>query len=187
MRSVSTPNPHPPSPCWPTRPTTTTLKQHFPHLTTPPHVLWTWPTICSLCRHHHPPTCSCSSMILFFRVVFPLFLDFSCSFSSLCNCFSRKRSLYSELTKLSEVRTVKTAEGSIRSIHDPYYTRVERIDVLTYWAGCRAYRVSRLPRIGSFRFWLFYAVCICFVYLFPHELIHSLWESRIFLSRSVAI
>jgi len=36
MRSVSTPNPHPPAPHWPTRPTTTKLKPHPPHITTPP-------------------------------------------------------------------------------------------------------------------------------------------------------
>jgi len=39
MRSVSTPNPHPPPPRWPTRPRTrtTTLKQHPSYLTPPPN------------------------------------------------------------------------------------------------------------------------------------------------------
>ena len=55
MRSVSTPNPHPPPPRWPTRPTTTKLKPHPPHLTPPPRALWTWPTIRFQFRLHHPP------------------------------------------------------------------------------------------------------------------------------------
>jgi len=164
MRSVSTPNPHP-----------LLLQLRHPWHQTLCRAEWVL-----LARWHlpglpliHQPEClAAPSSVLFVclsvgiksgkpcfascwkgrhpRVVFSVFLDFFVSEPFLLVTVSWLRKTY---WRLSEVRT-PWPQGPLK-VRAYWHTRVEHIDVLTYWAGCRAYSVSRitLPNSPVFGFW----------------------------------
>jgi len=159
MRSVCTPNPHPPPPRWPPRPPTTVLKQHPPHLTPPLPFCGTMDVAHNSCSMSMLSSSTSNFAKLCTRTAWicakvaaatcPLWLMRTISIGTISLCDESLRLGRQWLVP------VRTLEGSLRSLCDSHHTRVERIDVLTYWAGCLAYRVSCIIPPSSFHVELF--------------------------------